>query len=510
MMTTTAALLPNMTPQPAPKSADAAARPSRTDAETAETTGKKPADSTVNKADETTCEKTTERPATFEDALKKRLKKSSYSDNTTEVAPENTEVSQSLAGELAAVFHTPRKAPITIKTAADQTPGTPQKQALKPLFRAENKVSETPKTAKTAQAAAPAAAAAEAGKLAPASAPQTPAAQTKAPAETDPKTPVNRIINAEKPAETLTAQEKPAALTGEKQALSRPAETATPEALKETQPIKYTALSADAVQEAIKNTPMSPKTAAPAPKADTEAEPVSSLKKAVHKGINADSDETAAPEKTAAESKIAQLFDAREQKITAAQSAQTTAAPDAAAPTPAPSAAPQVDSIRSAADISSPRPVDQIVQTLQLRTFGPDTQVRMMLAPEDLGAIRITFRQIDNEVVGLLEVQKTDTRKEIAESITQLTAAMEAAGVQIRRIEVVPWTSNPQTPRGEQFTQEFDAPAHQEMYRSADDRKSQSHLYNGFTDDSAAPSTPSGRPENTDSGLSETGLNFFM
>ena len=168
---------------------------------------------------------------------------------------------------------------------------------------------------------------------------------------------------------------------------------------------------------------MSPKTAAPAPKADTEAEPVSSLKKAVHKGINADSDETAAPEKTAAESKIAQLFDAREQKITAAQSAQTTAAPDAAAPAPAPSAAPQVDSIRSAADISSPRPVDQIVQTLQLRTFGPDTQVRMMLAPEDLGAIRITFRQIDNEVVGLLEVQKTDTRKEIAESITQLTAA---------------------------------------------------------------------------------------
>ena len=136
----------------------------------------------------------------------------------------------------------------------------------------------------------------------------------------------------------------------------------------------------------------------------------------------------------------------------------------------------------------------------------------MMLAPDDLSAIRITFRQINSQIVGLLEVQKTDTRKEIERSVAQLTAAMETAGLQVRRIEVVPWNNsaqnNPQQPqhgRSDLFGQDVDPRSHEEMYRSTGDGASSRHSNNGTTDpiDTAAPLTGSSSP-------AETGLNFFL
>lgn len=114
-----------------------------------------------------------------------------------------------------------------------------------------------------------------------------------------------------------------------------------------------------------------------------------------------------------------------------------------------------ISTAKGLSETAGVRPVDQIVQTLQLRTFGAESQVRMMLVPETLGAIRITFRQTDGQITGLLEVEKTDTRKDIEQSLGQLAAAMETAGVQVRRIEVVPWANNAgHQARNEQFSAE--------------------------------------------------------
>lgn len=212
-------------------------------------------------------------------------------------------------------------------------------------------------------------------------------------------------------------------------------------------------------------------------------------------------------------SKTLSAIDVKEQGVSATEASKALGRTEfASSVVSAETSVPSSDAAKGLSPVAPVRPIDQIVQTLQLRTFGAESQVRMMLAPDDLGAIRITFRQINSQIVGLLEVQKTDTRKEIERSVAQLTAAMETAGLQVRRIEVVPWNNsaqnNPQQPqhgRSDLFGQDVDPRSHEEMYRSTGDGASSRHSNNGTTDpiDTAAPLTGSSSP-------AETGLNFFL
>lgn len=218
-------------------------------------------------------------------------------------------------------------------------------------------------------------------------------------------------------------------------------------------------------------------------------------------------------ESPGAGSKTPSAIDVKEQGVSATEASKVIGRTEfASSVVSAETSVPSSDAAKGLSPVAPVRPIDQIVQTLQLRTFGAESQVRMTLAPDDLGAIRITFRQIDSQIVGLLEVQKTDTRKAIERSVTQLTAAMETAGLQVRRIEVVPWNNsaqnNPQQPqhgRSDLFGQDVDPRSHEEMYRSAGDGASSRHSNNGTTDpiDTAAPLTGSSSP-------AETGLNLFL
>ncbi len=183
----------------------------------------------------------------------------------------------------------------------------------------------------------------------------------------------------------------------------------------------------------------------------------------------------------------------------------------AAEPMSALTAPAQAATVQAVGQAASVRPVDQIVQNFQLRTFGVEQEVRMTLAPQELGAIRLTFRQVDGEVVGLLEVQKNDTRRDIEQSLGQLTAAMENAGVQMRRIEVVPWTSgNQQQPqRSDAGNQGFDPAMHQQMHQSAEERAAR---YGSSRPNSGSSDTPPPSPSWTHdpSHAEQAGLNLFV
>ena len=72
---------------------------------------------------------------------------------------------------------------------------------------------------------------------------------------------------------------------------------------------------------------------------------------------------------------------------------------------------------------------------------GPQQRIQLTLTPEHLGTIRITFNQTEDEVVGILEVQKNQTRREVEQALPQLISAMQSSGVQVRRIEVVQWNA---------------------------------------------------------------------
>jgi len=172
---------------------------------------------------------------------------------------------------------------------------------------------------------------------------------------------------------------------------------------------------------------------------------------------------------------------------------------------------PQLAAARAIADTAALRPADQIVQTMQLRTFGAEQELRMTLAPQELGAIRLTFRHTEGQVVGLLEVQNNQTRRELEQSVAQLTAAMENAGLQVRRIEIVPWAANTQQQslRGDMSGQGFDAAGHQQMYRSFEERNASSTVQHGRTEGLHAQTSNTSTSSPTDDRM-QTGLNLFI
>lgn len=171
----------------------------------------------------------------------------------------------------------------------------------------------------------------------------------------------------------------------------------------------------------------------------------------------------------------------------------------------------QITSARAIAEASLLRPVDQIVQTMQLRTFGAEQELRMTLAPQELGAIRLTFCHTEGQVVGLLEVQKNETRRELEQAVGQLTAAMENAGLQVRRIEIVPWTANAQhqSSRGDLSGQGFDASGHHSMYRSAEERTPLSNMRHGGAGEISTQPLDASVSSLTGDDV-QTGINLFI
>jgi len=87
-----------------------------------------------------------------------------------------------------------------------------------------------------------------------------------------------------------------------------------------------------------------------------------------------------------------------------------------------------------------PRPVEQLLSHIQANLTGPNQRITLTLTPPELGTIRITFQQQGQEVTGLLEVQKPEVRRDMEQAVGQLMTAMNQAGVQVRRIEVVNFT----------------------------------------------------------------------
>ena len=93
--------------------------------------------------------------------------------------------------------------------------------------------------------------------------------------------------------------------------------------------------------------------------------------------------------------------------------------------------------------IEAAKPVDQIVQHLSsISVSGAQQRIKLTLTPENLGTIRITFNQTEGEIVGILEVQKNQTRRQVEQALPQLISAMQNSGVQVRKIEVVQWNTN--------------------------------------------------------------------
>jgi flagellar hook-length control protein FliK len=64
-------------------------------------------------------------------------------------------------------------------------------------------------------------------------------------------------------------------------------------------------------------------------------------------------------------------------------------------------------------------------------------QITVQLNPPELGKVLIKFQEQDNQITGLLEVSKTQTRIEIEQVIPQIIRGLQDSGIQIKRLDVV-------------------------------------------------------------------------
>ena len=81
----------------------------------------------------------------------------------------------------------------------------------------------------------------------------------------------------------------------------------------------------------------------------------------------------------------------------------------------------------------------QILESMHssLSRQGTDKQISVRLNPPELGKVFIKFHEQDNQITGLLEVSKTQTRTEIEHILPQIVRHLSDSGVNIKRLEVV-------------------------------------------------------------------------
>jgi flagellar hook-length control protein FliK len=81
----------------------------------------------------------------------------------------------------------------------------------------------------------------------------------------------------------------------------------------------------------------------------------------------------------------------------------------------------------------------QILESIHssLSRQGADKQISVRLNPPELGKVFIKFHEQDNQITGLLEVSKTQTRSEIEQILPQIVRHLSDSGVNIKRLEVV-------------------------------------------------------------------------
>jgi flagellar hook-length control protein FliK len=164
----------------------------------------------------------------------------------------------------------------------------------------------------------------------------------------------------------------------------------------------------------------------------------------------------------------------------------------------------------------SVKPVDQILQHVSsISVSGPQQRIQLTLTPEHLGTVRITFNHTEDEVVGLLEVQKNQTRRDIEQSLPELVSAMQSNGVQVRRIEVVQWNAG-QDSVEDGAAKEAGYSAADRFYDESSSDSSESGVFESTRfdrhDQKSSQLSQTADPNNTryNTGVNETGLNMFI
>ncbi len=97
---------------------------------------------------------------------------------------------------------------------------------------------------------------------------------------------------------------------------------------------------------------------------------------------------------------------------------------------------------------------EQILGSMHTSIRQGNQQITVHLNPPELGKVFIKFDQQENQIIGLLEVSKAQTRVEIQQAIPQIIQNLANSGIQVKRIEVVLTNQSDQNAYKEQSLQD--------------------------------------------------------
>lgn len=102
----------------------------------------------------------------------------------------------------------------------------------------------------------------------------------------------------------------------------------------------------------------------------------------------------------------------------------------------APAEAGKITNIPSPSDASASIS-EQILESIHSSLRQGDQQITIRLNPPELGKVFIKFQQQQDQIIGLLEVSKTQTRYEIEQALPQIIRNLADCGIQLKRLEVI-------------------------------------------------------------------------
>ena len=79
---------------------------------------------------------------------------------------------------------------------------------------------------------------------------------------------------------------------------------------------------------------------------------------------------------------------------------------------------------------------EQIQESIHSSLRQPDQQITIQLNPPELGTVFIKFQEQKDQIMGLLEVSKAQTRYEIEQALPEIIRNLQDLGIQIKRLEV--------------------------------------------------------------------------
>ena len=89
-------------------------------------------------------------------------------------------------------------------------------------------------------------------------------------------------------------------------------------------------------------------------------------------------------------------------------------------------------------EIYTPKDVGgQVQESIRNSIKDGVNEITIRLNPPELGKVEIKFEQQDNQITGLLEVSKAETRVEIQQALPEIIRNIQDSGIQLRRLEVV-------------------------------------------------------------------------